>query len=249
MLNYLIADLNRMSRKKSLIYTVATFLGLFLTMVFIIYTPNLDGGEYLSKTDLFLGFYPLVVGIPIFLSIYSDDFKSKAMQIAIGYGIDRNKIILTKAIETVILAVISGVLLGVFVIVVPKILGITLTHEQFLELTFGAGIGIIKIIVYVGISTMLVYHYQNAMYGTISFVLLGSGTVSMILNLILSQKFIVDLVGNLTEHMLTTLLAIQKLSYISTGKFNITSIIEIILYMVIPVIVSMIIFRKKELEF
>ncbi|MCU9815790.1 hypothetical protein [Paraclostridium sp. AKS73] len=53
MLNYLIADLNRISRKKSLIYTVATFLGLFLTMVFIIYTPNLDGGGYISKTDLF----------------------------------------------------------------------------------------------------------------------------------------------------------------------------------------------------
>lgn len=249
MLNYLIADLNRMSRKKSLIYTLATFLGLFLTMVFIIYTPNLDGGGYLSKTDLFLGFYPLVVGIPIFLSIYSDDFKSKAMQIAIGYGIDRNKIILTKAIETVILSVISGVLLGVLVTVVPKILGLTLTHEQFLELTLGALTGILKIIVYVGISTILVYHYQNAMYGTISFVLLGSGTVGMILNLILSQQFVVDLVGNLTEHMFTTLLAMEKLNYMTKGSFNITSIIEIILYMVIPVIVSMIIFRKKELEF
>ena len=249
MLNYLIADLNRMSRKKSLVYTLAAYVGLFFIMVYMIYNPNLDAGGYASKTDMFLEFYPLVVGIPIFLSIYSDDFKSKAMQIAIGYGIDRNKIILTKAIETVILAVISGVLLGVFVIGVPKILGITLTHEQFLELTFGAGIGILKIIVYVGISTILVYHYQNAMYGTISFVLLGSGTVAMILNLILSQQFIVDLVGNLNEHIFTTLVAIQKLSYITTGKFNITSIIEIILYMVIPVIVSMIIFRKKELEF
>ncbi|MEN2256284.1 hypothetical protein AAIB48_00305 (plasmid) [Paraclostridium benzoelyticum] len=53
MLNYLIADLNRISRKKSLIYTVATFLGLFLTMVFIIYTPNLDGGGYISKQIYF----------------------------------------------------------------------------------------------------------------------------------------------------------------------------------------------------
>ncbi|MCU9815791.1 hypothetical protein [Paraclostridium sp. AKS73] len=171
------------------------------------------------------------------------------MQIAIGYGIDRNKIILTKAIETVILSVISGVLLGVLVTVVPKILGLTLTHEQFLQLTLGAGIGVLKIIVYVGISTILVYFYQNAMYGTISFVLLGSGTVGMILNLILAQQFVVDLVGNLNEHMFTTLLAIEKLNYITKGSFNITSIIEIILYMVIPVIVSMIIFRKKELEF
>ena len=71
----------------------------------------------------------------------------------------------------------------------------------------------------------------------------------MILNLILAQQFVVDLLGNLTEHMFTTLLAIEKLNYMTKGSFNITSIIEIILYMVIPVIVSMIIFRKKELEF
>ena len=95
MLNYLIADLNRMSRKKSLVYTLAAYVGLFFIMVYMIYNPNLDAGGYASKTDMFLEFYPLVVGIPIFLSIYSDDFKSKAMQIAIGYGIDRNKNILT----------------------------------------------------------------------------------------------------------------------------------------------------------
>lgn len=249
MLNYLIADLNRMSRKKSLVYTLAAYVGLFFIMVYMIYNPRLDAGGYASKTDMFLEFYPLVVGIPIFLSIYSDDFKSKAMQIAIGYGIDRNKIILTKAIETVILSVISGVLLGALAIVMPKIMGLTLSHEQFLGLAFSSVIGMLKIIVYVNISTILVYHYQNAMYGTISFVLLCSGTIRIILSLIFSQKFVVDIIGNLTEHLFTTLLAIEKLNYITTGSFKITSIIEIVLYMVIPVIVSMIIFRKKELEF
>ena len=49
-----------------------------------------------------LGMLGLLIGVPIFLAVFSDDFKSKAMQTAIGYGISRSKLILCRMSSTVL---------------------------------------------------------------------------------------------------------------------------------------------------
>lgn len=249
MLNYIMADLSRISHKKSLIYTISGYIGLFLLMMFIVYNPSFTEVDYISKTNMFTGFYPLVVGIPIFLSIYYDDFKSKAMQVAIGYGISRSKVITIKFIESVILAFVSGLLLGLVVLVLPMFFKMSFTNAQLLQLNLGILIGVLKIIGYMSISTIFIYYSQNTILGVIAFILLASITVMLLLTTILSQDIIVKMVGDLSKHLYSILLFNEQEHFIAMGSFTFGGIAQILIYIILPTIISIVLFRKKELEF
>ncbi|MDR5588061.1 MULTISPECIES: hypothetical protein [Clostridium] len=249
MINYILADIRRISRKQSFIYTLGGFIGLFLLMIFIYYNPTFNQNAYLEKTDTFLGFFPLVMGLSIFLSIYYDDFKSKSMQIAIGYGISRSKVVLTKIIEVAILSLLSALLLGIVILVIPIFLKMSLSSKEIFTIILGVGAEALRIIGYISMSTILVYYSQNAMIGTIFYVLLSSKTVMLILATILGQGFIINSIGDLTKFMYTIILYKEKLSFIETGSFDFLIIAGILVYIVLPTIITIIMFRKKELEF
>ncbi|MEG1255725.1 hypothetical protein [Clostridium sp.] len=249
MINYILADIRRISRKQSFIYTLAGFIGLFLLMIFILYNPTFNENEYLERTNTFLGFFPLVLGLPIFSSVYYDDFKSKAMQVAIGYGISRSKVVFTKIMEVVILSLLSGLLLGIVILVIPISLKMSLSGSQISEIILGVGSETLRIIGYISMSTILVYYSQNAMMGTIFYVLLSSNTIMIIVSTILGQDFIVNSIGNLNEFMYTIILYNEKISFIETGSFNFLNIVGILVYIILPTIIAMAIFKKKELEF
>lgn len=128
-------------------------------MLFIVCTLTFNKTEYISKTDTFIEFYPLVIGFPMFLSIYYNDFKSKSMQIAIGYGISKGKVILIKSIEYVILSTISAALLCIITLVFPLFLQMSFTNIQLAEVILYTIIGTLKIIGYMSISTVLfIFH-------------------------------------------------------------------------------------------
>ena len=72
----------------------------------------------------------LLLGIMIYLSVYADEFTSNSMQILIGRGVSRFRLILSKFVNCVIISVISFAAYTALVLVLGLILGAGLTGDE-----------------------------------------------------------------------------------------------------------------------
>lgn len=249
MYNYILADIKRICHKKSFLMTIGAYTSLFLLMMFIYFNPTFTENAYAIKTTSFLGYFPLVIGLIVFLSVYYDDFKSKSMQVAIGYGMRRYKVVLSKIIESIVLFVLSIVIIGIIMVISPVLLGLKLNRSQITEILFTLIIEMLRAIGYISISSIPVFYTQNAVNGTILYVLLSSKTIMLFLSIILGQDFIVNIFGNLTKLVYTIGLYGIRSTFMQTGIINMSIVLMIIIYVILPTIISICGFRKKELEF
>ncbi len=120
MRNCMKADLIRVQKKKSFILmaviTLVILSGAFLLAKFL---PGKGG--FSSAFSMYMGMgtgtFSLLMGIPVFLAVYSDDFKSKAMQTAIGFGVSRTKLIICRFLEIISLLIECAVVFSVVVMI------------------------------------------------------------------------------------------------------------------------------------
>lgn len=247
--NYVFADIKRVFHKKSFLAAAGIYLGIFLLMMFIYFNPTFTSDAYVAKTKGFLSFFPFIIGLELFLSVYYDDFKSKSMQIAIGCGMPRYKVVLSKFIESVILLASQAVCVLAVALAVPAVMGISLNNSQAAELVSGVFTEMLRAVGYVSISAVPVFYTQNAVSGTICTALLSSKAVLISLSMVLGQEFIVNSFGDLTKYLFTVQLYTAQGAFVQSGVFKLSLIPTVLIYILLPVLISVLCFNKKELEF
>ena len=249
MTNYIKADVSRILRKNSFLTAVGVFFALYAVMVFIYFNPSFTTEMYVAKITSYLSYFPLIVGLFVFISVYADDFKCKSMQTAIGYGFSRNRIIAAKLLESCLLLAGIGVIMGVIVNIVPSVVGLGIDGSQHLNLMLTVAVEVVRTVGYIAISSIAVFASQNAVNGIIFYVLFSTKSVYIILSMILGQDILVNTVGDLTKYLYTSQLYATKAAIIQQKTFGIAFIVTIIVYVIAPAVISAVIFRKKELEF
>lgn len=171
------------------------------------------------------------------------------MQIAIGYGTPRRKIIIAKLIESMLLLIVITFITGFLVLGTPLILGLAPTQQQLSYLALTVVADMLRAIGYIALSTIPVFFTQNAVNGIIVYVLLSSKTVYIILTMIWGQELFVNLAGDLTQYLYTTQLYDACTLFSQAGQLDFAWMIAPVLYVFIPTIIVIIGFNKKELEF
>lgn len=249
MINYINADLYRIGKKKGLLISLLAYISLLLVVFFILNSPSFDENKYLSRVVIFLGFFPLFIGIPMYFSVYYDDLKSNAMQIAIGFGLLRRNIIISKLIVITILTLLSIALLTPIILLLPNALGLSLSGEQISEVISTLCVVSITIIGYMSICSLIVYWSQNEASGLILYVLLSAGTIKLILTVILNQQIIVDNFGNLNQYVFSSTVTQVQQSILAHSDINFVYVLVILAYIILPTVLAVLAFRKKELEF
>ena len=249
MTNYIGADLRRIFRKQSFLWAFGAFAGCFALLVFIYFNPSLTAETYVSKMTSFMSFFPLVVGLQTFLSVYADDFRCRSMQVAIGYGMPRGRIILAKLLESAVLLLATAAIMAALLVAAPLLLGLAPASQQVASLVLTAAAEFLRAFGYVAISAVAVFLTQNATGGTILYVLFSSKSVYIILTMLLGQDFLVGTVGDLTEYLYTALLYNCKTVLMQGGQPYISLIVALLVYVALPTVISVVGFRKKELEF
>ena len=249
MINYIGADLRRIFRKQSFRWAFGAFVGCFAILVFIYWSPSFTAEMYVSKMTSFMSFFSLVVGLLTFLSVYADDFKCRSMQIAIGYGMPRGRIVFAKLLESATLLLATVACMVVLLIAAPLLLGLAPTSQQMASLVLTAAAEFLRALGYVAISAVVVFLTQNATGGTILYVLLSSKSVYIILTMLLGQDFLLSTVGDLTEYLYTAMLYTCKADLVQGGQPYICLSFALLIYVVLPMVISVVGFRKKELEF
>lgn len=247
--NYIGADLRRIFRKQSFLWAAGAFAGCFAILMFIYSNPSFTAEMYVSKMTSFMSHFPLVIGLLTFLSVHADDFKCRSMQIAIGYGMPRGHIIFAKLLESAVLLLATTAGMTALLTAAPLLLGLTPTSQQMASLVLTAEAELLRALGYGAMSAVAVFLTQNATGGTILYVLLSSKTVYIIATMLLGQDFLRNTVGDLTKYLYTAMLYTCKADLVQGGQPYICLFFALLIYIVLPTVLSIVGFRKKELEF
>ena len=287
-------DLRRAQKKKSFLICLSViFLLMVIVTVFAIIKPS-DLASYpdtketsgkalmfLNNISIALAMAPFLVGIPVFQAVFSDDFKSRTMQTAIGHGISRRRLVLARFYEVIALLIEAHLIFSVIAVIIALVLGATM-----------GGIGImigklwfdgLLILANIAIAMLILYMSQNPTGGLVMYILLAADAFRLLLAMAdmipflknngiklsnalpggvhtIARNYLFGYVPSLSdvsdigsEIEEGSAEALQK---ILEGTFNVDFLkaffytaILVGVFIILPLILSQVVFRKKELEF
>lgn len=247
--NYIAANLKRILAKKSFYTTTFVFIGLMLFLTYVKATPNYTSAAYVNDVQTMIGLYPLLVGIAIFISTFYDDFKAKTVQAALGLGISKTQVIFSKLIEVVILAIILGVITSVIIMLLPMLFHIDMSAESYRSIAIQYIGATVQMIGYFCLCLPILFFRYNAIEGVILYVMLSSSVIYIFSNLFLGSKTVINMIGDKTFLILSNSINSIQGAIISNKSIDFTNVMILILYIALPIVLTIILFKKKELEF
>ncbi|MBO6147442.1 MAG: hypothetical protein J6O70_07705 [Lachnospiraceae bacterium] len=182
-----------------------------------------------------------IAAIPVFMAVYADELKSGAWVVAIGRGMSRRKIVVSKFLDGVILTVFMYVFFFALDLITMAYYMVTPTPLQMerailLNLSY-----CLKNISYMGFASIFVYITWSASVGMIVEVIMISFT-EMALGWVQDQLRIplldISMIGQID----------QAFANYAAGKNWIVPAIAVIAYIVAFILISMEVFNRKELE-
>lgn len=247
MKNYINADFHRIEEKKS------RFLLLMLIAViqiaFLLYSGLAKHKDAFSMTNEIDGvdtlYMVIIMAYNILLS-YGQDFQAKAMQSALGMGLTRRQVVLSKWISMSLIIVADFLFLGVVqfttVIALGKLAG-GFTLSRTITTLFSR---LIMLILSMTLTMIVLFYTQNVLLGILAYFYIILGVTSSIIDIAIKNPIVQKLqlwnidVTNQVPGFMDRLL---------TGQFDIRYFLGILLYFIIGIELSVYLFKKKELDF
>lgn len=244
MINYILADFKRIFVRVSRLVSIAIIIAL---MIWVGYLTRESGGlGFLNVFKQILTYMPVPLGVIELLAIFSDDFKAKSMQIAIGCGLGRNRVIVAKWLQMVIFSLIDWFAVMLLSILASFVFGNKIPAVVLGELSVIVLHSILRnitICAYVGI---VVFMLQSITTPMILFILLSTGIVETIVKMASMDPSVALL-------KLDSRTPLGMINYaqtrLSMGMFPLFTYICIALYIALGLVITMILFKKRELEF
>ncbi len=247
MFNCIKADALRVLKKKGFLITMSIVILLIIgAAILTVFFPGEDRGQtFADLAGVIYGINGLLVGIPIFLAVFSDDFKSKAMQTAIGFGISRPALIICRVIEMVWLIIQTGIVFSIVSVITGVALGAS--TSVLLSMIGNLWYESLKIILYGAVSMIIVYLMQSATTALVIFILSTVGTIDLVLMGIGAIPAVQKL------HLDPTVITIESVLSKAMDKTYALAplmwVVAILAFLVLPTIITIVVFQKKELEF
>ena len=244
------ADIIRIQRKKSLLITSFLVIS-FILLAGIIAGLGVIKGDKNENFSTFvtaaIAFCPFMTGIPIFTSVFSDDFKSHSMQVSIGRGFSRNKLVYARFFETLIMVAEAFVVFSLFIIGLAVIFGIN--SKGMMGPIKNLWMSYPNIVCYFAVSMIFVFLTQSGTLGLVVYILLAASITDMILNLLKMVPFIRDMKHDITNITIDGMIGCVYSSEREIWKRCVYGVAVLVIYIIIPIIASKKIFKHKELEF
>ena len=194
-----------------------------------------------------VGFNSLLIGIPVFSAVFTDDFKSRSLQTAIGRGMSRTKLIFTRFFEVVIILIEANVLLSIVVFVNGEVFGVKGT--AITDVLNSMWVDSTTIVCYFAVAMIFVYWKQNGTLGLVLYILMSLNAFNLALVGINQIPFLkkndIDLTELVVEGMKESILNADK----SAEARILWAVAMVSIYIVLPLLITVRIFRRRELEF
>ena len=250
MKNAITADLIRVQKKKSfiimLIVELVLIIGCALIAMFVRVTPSMDA-DFLSLVSSAAGMGSLIVGLPIFLAVFSDDFRSHAMQTAIGFGLSRSKLIIARFIEVLVLILEATVFMVITELVMGLVAGVS--SSTIVDTCNACWQYLVPTMCYMSICLMIVYGMRSATFAMVCYIVFTIGVLDGILaGISVAIPFLRDNNIHLNYALPDTM--VGKLAINPAFDYRwVMWIVVAVVYILLPLWLATRVFRKKELEF
>lgn len=237
-MSYLKAEFYRFSKKKSFLGLLILFTVAFSGIAFMF---RKDASDLVLFSSLLLDMSPMLIGIALFVMIFTDDIGAHSTQIAIGFGIARWKLVIFKIIEmiimfTLVLAYAYG-LANLLNILFSVGADLTVLHTQM-------AITLVNVSFYSIVAALVSFVIQKSSTAIIMFVLLISNLFASIAQLIFSIRWVATTFPKLINYIPFSLINDIRINGWAMNNIGILSI-----YALITLLLSIILFNKTELEF
>ena len=246
MKQYIVADLKRIVGRVPYWICMLLLIGYMMALFLIQSLSNWNAVIYLVTASAFAGMLPIFLGLLVFIAVFSVDFKTKTMQVAIGTGLSRAEVVLSKAVEVFVITIAGIVLIGVVVLLAGVVTGAGMNATHAMEIINSLWMKGVAIISYNYIAMILIFFTQKPGVGTMCYIALATPVVEILVSVINDIKLIKEL--DIRRFYLASLIDTAHTRLI-LGTFDIASFIGIAAYIMAGVAVTILLFRKRELEF
>ena len=246
MRRYMNADLSRIySRKPRIIILLIFFI---LCAVNCIFSASAATSMASLASDCLntVGLVCTIFGVIEIVYVYGDDFKAKTIQVAIGTGIKRQKIVHAKLLEYMI-CVFTDIVIATVITVVCAIITKGMTGNLYVsDVIVFVFIEWFKVVAALATSMFLMYIGEGIIATLLAYLLLAGGVITSVIQLL------APLAGLSELHLHTYTLSSQVSTLqarLELGYLNWVSLLIILLHMMFGFALASILFKNKELEF
>ncbi|MDO4647111.1 MAG: hypothetical protein Q4B26_00575 [Eubacteriales bacterium] len=244
MRNFLQADLKRLMRRVPLMIAI---LGMFIIHVAVVcysYSRKSSASSFLGAATTSFEILGIIMVIVEFGAIFNDFMNANVMQVAIGRGISRRRIVLFKYLEIAIVMCFNLLVLTLLNLILNPILGARLEGSQIRQLLILFVTSWIQHVGLLSFAMIPIFGFFSPTAGLILYIALAADLDKGILMMLKQIKGLEMLtLENYTFSSLENALA----SHLYLGTFSVSKFIPLVVYIVIAIFVSVRIFKKKEL--
>lgn len=248
MLNYIHADLNRIFRRPSrcafiiLCYAVALGLEVHDAVSRSYNSVNLTA----AAPTLFDGVM-IVLGIVELQSVFADDFHAKTMQIAIGLGISRPKVVLVKLIDFAVLSLVDALVMMVLFVFGGMGCGIHLMGDQLYLLVVSALGNAVYTTIAAAWTMIPIFYLQSTGLAILFFLIISTDPINFLLLVFSTKEIVMDL--HLLELPYSTVTNTLFTQLSLRNAVPIPQMLGVIFYLAVAYGLTVLVFNKRELDF
>lgn len=250
MKNYILADISRLIRRvPRIILLILTYIAAMCYLIYSSRSTVWNSVSFITSFSACITILGMVICLIEFMFVFASDFKAKVMQMAIGRGLSRPKVVLAKFLEAGIMDIMSLVILCVLSLLFGLATGIHMNGTQAYELAVTFVMTVVEKLIYTAITSIFLFLLQNAGLAALIYVIVALDPISYLwsfLSMSPSFKLIVTL--HFRDYCYGTICGLFK-SNLILGKFNFGALAGILIYLVGAYLITVAVFRKKELEF
>ena len=247
MLRLIRGEFYRVLHKKST-YVYFGFLGVAYFLLAFIRSGGFNEETIIKDALTFSSFLPALVGGFLFAAIYTDDLISGSLTTLVGFGTRKATIVGAKALVMTGFSAIVFALVPVAFYAAHAVAGWPASASTMATLYAIATKYLLATIAYAVLTGIAVYGLQRATFAMVTFILLAFNMVGGLVTVFLANILGAELATPITDRLISGLTDRIFLGLVGSGSLA-APIIEYLAYLTIAAALSVIVFRKKEMEF
>ena len=250
MLNYFRADIKRILGNKSHAFSMILLFFIFFALLFVpSRTTQVTSVSLVASACNIIDWLMTFVGLFEMIAVFSEDFKVKTMQVAIGLGISRTQVVFCKLLEVMFLIVLDCIMLILLLLVNAAIFSTGMPMVVFKDLLCALLVkGIMCLAINASITMAVLFVTQSIVLAIFVYMCVGYDALGMLLTLGLMFGF--DWIETLHLNRLTISHFMGLLhSRLVLGQFHAGAFLGMCAYIAAGLVATCKLFGKQELDF
>ena len=248
MLNYIHADLHRIFRRPSRLAFIILVFAVALGIQFHdVVSKSYNSVNLTAAAPSLFEIAAIISGIIEIKSVFADDFQAKTMQIAIGLGISRPKVVLVKLIDFAVLSLVDALVFMLLFIICSICVRIHLLGDQLYLLVVTA-VGDALFMTLAAAFTMIpVFYLQSAGFAVLFFLIISLDPIGIILSFFGTKEIVMNL--HLLELPYSTVVNTLTTQLSLRNAVPIPQMIGVVIYLAVGYGLTVLAFKNRELDF